>query len=104
MTITVHVAYPRTEGARFDFDYYAARHIPLVKAQLGAAGMTAFSASRGIAGRPIEEPPPFFMVATLTFPDEETLRSALGTADEVVADIPNFTDVEPHFAVGSVID
>jgi uncharacterized protein (TIGR02118 family) len=104
MTVTVHVAYPRAEGARFDYDYYVAKHIPLVKAQLGAVGMTAFTASRGMAGRPIEQPPPYFLVATLTFPDEDTLRSALGTADEVVADIPNFTDVEPQFVIGTVLD
>jgi len=104
MTTTVHVAYPRSEAAHFDFDYYVNKHVPLVKKQLGAAGMTAFSASRGIAGRPIEAPPPFFLVATLTFPDEETLRSALSTADEVVADIPNFTDVKPHFMIGAVLD
>lgn len=81
-----------------------AKHIPMVKAKLGAVGMTAFSATRGIAGRPIDQPPPFFMVTTLTFPDEDTLRAALGTADEVVTDIPNFTDVTPHFSIGSVID
>jgi len=104
MTITVHVTYPREDGKRFDFDYYVNEHIPLVKDKLGGAGMTAFSASRGIAGRPIDVPPPFFMVTTLTFPDEETLKSALATADEVVADIPNFTDVEPHFCIGAVLD
>lgn len=103
MTITVHVAYPRTEDARFDFDYYSRKHMPLVKAQLGAAGMTAFTASRGIAGLP-DEAPPFFVVATLTFPDEETLQTAIGTADEVVADIANFTDVQPQFLIGSVME
>lgn len=104
MSITVHIAYPWIEGARFDFDYYVSKHIPMAKEKLGAVGMTSLSASRGIAGRPIDAPPPFFAVSVLSFPDEDTLRGALATADESINDIPKFTDVEPYYSIGSVIE
>ena len=104
MTLRLQVAYPFVEGARFDFDYYAGTHIPMVKKVFGATGMTEFAATKGVGGRPIEAPPPFFLVATLTFPDEAALRATLAVAEPVIADIANFTDVEPHFMIGTALE
>src|ERR1044072_1245577 len=38
--IKVSVMYPNTPGARFDHDYYRDKHMPLVKARMGAACKT----------------------------------------------------------------
>ena len=35
--IKVSVFYPNKPGARFDFDYYTATHLPLVRDKLGGA-------------------------------------------------------------------
>ena len=35
--IKVSVMYPNKPGARFDHDYYRTKHLPLIKARMGAA-------------------------------------------------------------------
>ena len=47
--VTVSILYPRAEGARFDFDYYARTHMPMAIRLLGDA-MTAVSVQRGASG------------------------------------------------------
>ena len=104
MTMKLHVAYPNGPTARFDFDYYRNTHMPMVMERFGPAGMTDFSATRGGGGKPDDAPPPFVLLATLTFPDEASLDAALAVAEPLIADIANFTNVEPHFMIGSVLD
>jgi hypothetical protein len=48
--IRVNVLYLSTEGARFDFDYYLQRHIPMVKDRLEPFGLTAVTVDRSVAG------------------------------------------------------
>ena len=47
--IKVSVFYPNQPGTRFDFDYYTATHLPLVRDKLGAA-CKGIAADRGMAG------------------------------------------------------
>jgi len=100
MTVTVHAIYPARDGARFDHDYYSERHMKLVREVLGPKGLIDITASKGLAGGP-EAPPPYFAVAEMTFPDEATMQAALGAAEPLMADIPNFTDVEPELLIGA---
>ena len=100
MTVTVHAIYPAREGARFDHDYYARHHMGLVREVLGPKGLIEITASRGLAGGP-DTPPAYFAVAEMTFPDETTMQAALGDAEPLMADIPNFTDVEPDLLIGA---
>ncbi|MBA3525155.1 MAG: EthD family reductase [Geodermatophilaceae bacterium] len=73
--------------AAFDA-YYDGSHAPLA-AML--PGMTAYSVSR--PGPDAEgNPPPYHLIAVLTFPDAETFGSALGgeVGQKAVADLANF--------------
>ena len=102
MTATVHAIYPIGDGDTFDYDYYVDTHIPLVKEHFGPAGMTGITASKGLAGGP-DVPPGFFTVATMNFPGMAELQAALGGAGPVLADIANFTTVQPQLLIGEVM-
>lgn len=102
MSKTVQAVYPITDGATFDYDYYVKTHLPLVEEHFGPHGMSAITASKGIAGGP-GVPPPYFAIATMTFPDEASLNGALGAAGPVLADIPNFTSCTPNLLIGDGI-
>lgn len=73
--------------AAFDA-YYDGSHAPLVAT---LPGMTAYSVSRP---EPDAEgnPPPYHLIAVLTFPDAETFDSALDgeVGRQAVADLANF--------------
>lgn len=99
MTI-VSVFYPQTATSRFDYGYYLQSHMPMVRERWTSFGLEKAELLRGTAsldgGAPV-----FAMVATLYFTSEEAVRQALQAhGDEVMGDIPNFTDVEPMLQMG----
>jgi uncharacterized protein (TIGR02118 family) len=89
------VLYPKTRESRFDFSYYLQSHIPLVKDRLQGVGLESVRLLRGMAsldgGAPL-----FEVIGQLTFPSMEQLQGALAQhGQEIIGDIPNFTDVQP---------
>ncbi|PWE33227.1 EthD family reductase [Maritimibacter sp. 55A14] len=102
MPMTVHAIYPISDGASFDYDYYTATHLPLVERHFGPHGMISITASKGLAGGP-DTPPGYFAVATMTFPDQDSMNAALGEAGPVLDDLKNFTSVTPDLLIGSVM-
>lgn len=102
MTATVHAIYPKSEGATFDTDYYVKTHVPMVHEVFGPHGLQAFQASKGLAGGP-DAPPAYFVVATLSFPDMETLQAALAHGGPVIADIANFYSGVAQLLIGETL-
>ena len=47
--IKVSVMYPNTPGARFDHAYYRDKHMPLLKARMGAS-CKSYTVDKGLAG------------------------------------------------------
>lgn len=90
---TLVVTYPLTEGARFDAGYYAATHIPLVRAKWAAYGLVTATALL-----PDQDAPPFAAIALLVFTDRAAIEAALASpeAGAVFGDLPNFTDIAPQ--------
>jgi hypothetical protein len=71
--IKVSVLYPGGAGTSFDMDYYLNRHIPMVRAKLGAACKSA------------------------------AFQTAFGPhAGAIMGDIPNYTNVQPTIQVSEV--
>ncbi len=99
MAMTVQVIYPAGAGKSFDFDYYVKTHLPMVGEIMGEAVVANGSVSRGLSGGP-DQPPGYFAIATLSFPDEAAMTAALNKAGPLMADIPNFTDVQPDMLIG----
>ncbi|MBO9707256.1 MAG: EthD family reductase [Caulobacter sp.] len=90
------VLYPAREGAKFDHDYYAAVHIPMVRKGFEPTGLTDVKVLRGVPG-PDGGPPPFVAMVHLTFRDAEALGASLGgpAAPAILADVAKFTDITP---------
>jgi uncharacterized protein (TIGR02118 family) len=100
--ITVSVFYPRKQGARFDIDYYCDRHIPLVRRELAPA-LKDVEIHHGLAGAAPNAPPPYVAMVHLRFDSVAAYEKAFETGGAaILADIPNYTDIEPVIQVSDV--
>jgi uncharacterized protein (TIGR02118 family) len=100
--IRVSVLYPNTDGNTFDHDYFLGTHMPLVADRCGD-GLRKWEVDKGIAGGEAEAPPAYMAVAHLTFDSVEAFNGAFGPhADEILGDIPNYTNATPVIQVSEV--
>lgn len=88
---TLIVSYPERPGANFDADYYKATHIPLVERHWGPHGMT------GAEILLPHDTQPARAAVLLRFRDQAAIDAALASngTPEVLADVAQFTDIEP---------
>ncbi|WP_417700415.1 EthD family reductase [Pseudophaeobacter sp.] len=101
MSVSLQVIYPISEGTTFDYGYYSQTHIKLVAEHMGPH-IEKTLVTKGVAGGP-DLPPPFYAIATITFADQAAMGAALKGAGPVMADLPNFTNVQPQMLIGDVI-
>ncbi|MBT3703652.1 MAG: EthD family reductase [Alphaproteobacteria bacterium] len=95
MTTTVTVMYPNTPGSKFDMDYYLANHIPLVD-KLWGDKLISVRAIKGLATPDPATPAPFQVIAILEMDSPDVLGQLIADhGQEVMGDIPKFTDVQP---------
>jgi uncharacterized protein (TIGR02118 family) len=100
--INLSVLYPHKDGARFDMDYYLTKHMPLVR-ERGGAAVKSMSVEQGLAGVAPNSPPAYVAVTHIGFDSVADLQSVMGThAPELMADVPNFTNIEPTLQVSEV--
>ncbi|BAT60331.1 EthD protein [Variibacter gotjawalensis] len=98
--IKVSVLYPPSD--KFDWDYYLAKHMPLVSDRLGAALKKA-EVSKGVAGGAPGAPATYAAICTLSFDSVEAFQKAMGAhAAEIMGDIPNYTDATPVVQISEV--
>lgn len=100
--IKVSVMYPYSEGASFDMNYYRSTHIPLVEELLGDA-LQSSAVDAGIAGGAPGEPAPFMAMGHLIFESLESFQRAFGPkAKQILADISNYTNVQPVTQISEI--
>ena len=101
--IKVTVLYANKPGARFDHGYYKDKHMPLVKERLGAA-CKFYTVDRGIGGDRPGDPAPYIAMCHIYCDSVEGFASAFAPhADEIMADIPKYTDLPPIVQVSEVV-
>jgi uncharacterized protein (TIGR02118 family) len=101
--IKVSVLYPDEVGKKFDMSYYLNSHILLVSETLGDALINA-NYDKGLAGGDPGSSAPFVAIANLFFNSMEEFGQAFaGGASILMADLPNFTDIEPVIQISEVI-
>ncbi|HEV2187273.1 MAG TPA: EthD family reductase [Stellaceae bacterium] len=100
--IKVSVLYPNKPGAKFDMDYYCNKHFPMVRQKLGAA-VKGVAVEQGIAGGAPGSPATFIAMGHLYCDSVEAFQAAFAPhAQEIMGDIPNYTDIEPTLQISDV--
>ena len=100
--IKVSVFYANEEGKKFDMDYYLNSHIPMVQEKLGDT-LKGGAVDQGLGGAEPGSPATYLAMAHLLFDSVEAFQSAFGPhAEAIMADIPNFTDIQPTIQISEV--
>ena len=100
--IKVDVLYPNTPGAKFDMDYYVNKHMKLVREKSGAA-CKGIAVEQGIAGGAPGAPATYIAMGHLSFDSVEAFQAVFAQHGQAfLADIPNFTNVQPVIQLSDV--
>jgi len=100
--IKVSVLYPNRPGAKFDMTYYCEKHIPMVQQKLGAA-CKRVAVEHGTAGMAPGAPPAFIAMGHLYCDSVAAFQTAFAPhAQTIMADIANYTDIEPTIQISDV--
>jgi uncharacterized protein (TIGR02118 family) len=93
--IRFSVFYPSTDGATFDHDYYATKHVPLAAKTWG---VTDILIEKGLNG-------PNVAAVHFGFESLEAMGAAMGVPGtaEVMADVANYTTIQPVTQTSEVV-
>jgi uncharacterized protein (TIGR02118 family) len=101
--IKVSVMYANTPGARFNHEYYRDKHMPLLKARLGDA-CKYYTVDKGLAGGAPGTPATYVAMCHIFSDSIETFQAGFAPhANEIMADIPNYTDQSPVIQISEVV-
>lgn len=101
--IKVTILYPNGDGKKFDMDYYANKHMPMVASLLGDS-LKLFEIDRGIAGRTPTDPIPYLAIGYLYFDKLSAYQNSFRIhAEKIRNDIPNYTDIQPVVQISEVL-
>jgi uncharacterized protein (TIGR02118 family) len=101
--IKVSVFYPNDPGATFDMEYYRDRHMPMVQDRLGVA-CKGIAVEHGIAGATPGSRPQFIAMGHIYFDSLEEFQTSFGQhVKEFVADVPNYTNLQPVIQISEVV-
>jgi uncharacterized protein (TIGR02118 family) len=100
--IKVSVLYPNAAGTKFDMTYYVNHHIPMVR-RLLASALKGISVEHGISGEQPGSPAPYIATGHLLFDSVQTFQASFAPhAQEIMEDIPKYTNSEPLVQIGEV--
>jgi len=100
--IKVSVLYPNQEGKKFDMKYYCEKHMPMVRDTLGAA-CNGIAVEQGLGGPTPGARAAYIAMGHVLFESLESFQTAFPVhAAKFMADIPNYTDIEPTIQISDV--
>jgi uncharacterized protein (TIGR02118 family) len=100
--IKVSVLYPAGENTKFDMDYYCKSHIPMVQQKLGTA-CKRVAVEQGLGGAGPGTSPTYTAMGHLYFDSVEEFQAAFAPhAEAIMADIANYTNVQPMIQISEV--
>ena len=101
--IKVSVLYPDQPDANFDMDYYTQKHVPLVLDRCGT-DVKPGGIERALPGGAFGMNAPYRAAGHLIFESREGMERSLGThMPEFLADVPNFTNIQPVVQISEVV-
>ena len=102
--IKLSVYYPNESGKKFDHDYYANKHFPMVHRLLDSGGLIRSEVEKGISDTDPSAAPRYVAVGVLYFETVEQIHGAFTThGGEIMGDVPNYTDIQPQFLISEVV-
>ena len=100
--IKLSVLYPNKDGAKFDMDYYCRTHMPMVQSTLGAV-CRRIAVEQGMAGGAPGSAAPYVAMGHLYFDSLAAFQAEFPQhAPKFMADLPNFTNIEPVIQISDV--
>jgi len=101
--VCISVLYPNVPGKKFDHDYYARHHMPLVMDTWKNFGLIRYEIDVGLAGGAPGSPAPLICVGRLYFSSLEEFQKAIASQGaDILADVPNYTDIELQIQVSQM--
>ena len=101
--IRMTVLYRNSEASTFDFDYYVKTHLELAKERLKEFGVGRIEVERGIEALDGQKAP-YVCIAHVHFSSIEDLKRGVEAhGEELVADVPNFTNIEAELQISEVV-
>jgi uncharacterized protein (TIGR02118 family) len=93
--IKVSVLYPFSPKSHFDHDYYREKHMPMLKQKMGEYCLY-YSIDKGLSAPVAEGPPTYLAMCHIICKSMEDFLAGIEPhAKEIMADVANYTDVEP---------
>jgi uncharacterized protein (TIGR02118 family) len=100
--IKISVLYPYKDGAAFNMDYYINRHVPMVRETLGAA-CKGTAIEQGLSGPAPGSQPTYVAMGHILMDSVEAFQAAFAQhGPKFMADIPNYTAIEPIIQISEV--
>jgi len=93
--VVITLLYPATE--KFDMDYYLNSHMARVNEQFTPQGLTKWEVVKAAPDSG------YSTVCILHFKTKEGADAAFAGGAEIMADIPNYTDVKPVSIGGALV-
>jgi uncharacterized protein (TIGR02118 family) len=95
----VTVLYPSRDDAKFDFEYYLKKHVPMVARLLA----NDIEVCKGISSV-TEAPPAFVCTARIRINSKEQFSAGMAQHGAVIlGDVPNYTNIEPIIQIDEVV-
>jgi uncharacterized protein (TIGR02118 family) len=99
--IRVSAMYP--QGGKFDADYYATKHMPMIAEKCGAA-LVRYEIDKGVAGAAPGQPAPFAMIGHMYFNSVPEFMAAFAPhMGAILGDIPNYTDTTAQTQISEIV-
>ena len=100
--IKVSVFYANSGGKHFDIDYYCEKHMTMVQRLCGPA-LKGMAVEHGMSGMTAGSPALFMAMGHLYFDSVEAFQGTFGPhLNEIMSDVPKYTDVEPVVQISEV--
>ncbi len=99
--IRVTILYP--QGGKFDADYYASSHMPMIAEKVGSA-LLKYEIDKGLAGAAPGQPAPYVGVGHLYFNSlPEFMQAFAPHVGAIMGDVPNYTDQTPTLQISEIV-
>jgi uncharacterized protein (TIGR02118 family) len=102
--IRVSVLYAHEAGKKFDHDYYVNKHMKLVRERLTGFGLVRTEVDKGKAGGAPGAPAPFVAIGHEYFGAIDEFQKGMGQhGKEIMADVANYTTIQPQIQISEII-